>query len=151
MASNDGRDHDGRHLGQVFGEVLCRRHVFLLWVAGAFEAFGGAGHPLPCACHVQVGQRLLHSRFADHQPASARQVSTGRGLFGHVDAVENDLVVDASLEVEPPTHRSRRGEGVINSSDIDVHPPKLLFWKIRQQPNATCEHDGAGQQLISRQ
>ncbi|MFT5026910.1 MAG: hypothetical protein ACI9CV_001671 [Ilumatobacter sp.] len=71
-------------------------------------------------------------------------------MFGHVDAVENDLVVDASLEVEPPTDGPGRGEGVINSSDIDVHLPKLLFWKIRQQPNATCEHDGAGQQLISR-
>jgi hypothetical protein len=127
VAPDDGGDHNGRNVGQILGEVLRRRHVLFLRIAGAFEPVGSICHPLPGTGHVQIGQCLLQPRFADNQPAPARQISAGRSLLGHVDAVENDLVVNGSFQVEPPTDCPGCGEGVINCSNINVHTPELLF------------------------
>ena len=104
VSADDRRDDDGGDFGEMFGQVRGRRHHLLAWVAGAVKPLGGGGHERQRRLAIELAQLVLHPLFADDDPSSAAEVAAGRRLLGEIDAIEQQLVVDQSLEVEPPAH-----------------------------------------------
>ena len=74
---------------------------------------------------VQLAELVLHRLVAHDDPAPAAEVAAGRRLLGEVDAVEQELVVDRALEVEPAAHGAGRGEHLVDVGEgggvVDVH------------------------------
>ena len=80
----------------------------------------------------QGGLGLLIARFqphrsanspnlpTGHEPTAAGIVATGWRLFGQVDAVEDDLIGDRTIEVQPLAHRSGRREQVVDLVEIEA-------------------------------
>ena len=70
---------------------------------------------------VQLAELVLHGLVAHDDPAPAAEVAAGRRLLGEVDAVEQQLVVDRALEVEPAPHGAGRRQDLVDVAWIDVH------------------------------
>ena len=121
VAADDRGDDDGGHLGEVLGQVLRRRHHLLLRVAGAAQPLGGGGHERQRRLPVQLAELVLHGLVAHDHPAAAAEVAAGGRLLGEVDAVEQQLVVDRALEIEPPPHGAGRRQDLVDVAWIDVH------------------------------
>ena len=121
VAADDGRDDDGGDLGEMFGEVRRGCHHLLAGMAGALEPFGGGGHERQRGLAVELAELVLDPLLAHDDPSPAAEVAAGRCLLGEVDAVEQQLVVDRALEVEPPAHRSCRGEHLVDLGDVEAH------------------------------
>jgi hypothetical protein len=121
VAADDGRDDDGGNLGEEFGEVGGRCHHLLAGVAGSLEPFGGGGHERQRGVAVQLTQLVLDPLLAHDDPPPATEVAAGRGLLGEVDAVEQELVVDRTLEIEPSANRPRRGQHLVDLRDVEAH------------------------------
>ena len=121
MATDDRGDDDRGHLGEVLGQVLRRRHHLLLGVAGAAQPLGGGGHERQRRLPVQLAELVLHGLVAHDHPAAAAEVAAGGRLLGEVDAVEQQLVVDRALEIEPPPHGAGRRQHLVDVAWIDVH------------------------------
>ena len=126
VAADDRRDDDGGHLGEVLGEVRGRCHHLLAGVAGAPQPLGGGGHERQRRLAVELAELVLDRLVADDDPAAAAEVAAGRCLLGEVDAVEQQLVVDRSLEVEPPAHRTGRRQHLVDLGEVEVHAGTLL-------------------------
>ena len=105
VSADDGRDDDGGDFGEMFGQVRGRCHHLLARVAGAVQPLGGGGHERQRGLAIELAELVLDPLLADDDPSPAAEVAAGRRLLGEVDAVEQQLVVDRSLEVEPPTDR----------------------------------------------
>ena len=86
-----------------------------------WQPFGGGGHERQRGLAVELAELVLDPLVADDDPSPAAEVAAGRCLLGEVDAVEQQLVVDRPLEVEPPAHRSCRGEHLVDLGDVEAH------------------------------
>ena len=104
----------------MLGEVLGRCHHPLLGVAGAAQSLGDRGHEPERHVPVQLAEAILHRLVAHDDPAAAAEVAAGRGLLGEVDAVEQELVVDRSIEVEPSSHGPGRRQRFVDVAWVDV-------------------------------
>ncbi len=121
VAADDGRDDDGGDLGEMFGEVRRGCHHLLAGMAGALQPFGSGGHERQRRLAIELAELVLDPLLADDDPSPAAQVAAGRCLLGDVDAVEQQLVVDRSLQVEPPANRAGGGEHLVDLGDIEGH------------------------------
>ena len=63
---------------------------------------------------VQLAELVLDPLVAHDDPSPAAEVAAGRCLLGEVDAVEQQLVVDRALEVEPPADRACRRQHLVD-------------------------------------
>ena len=63
---------------------------------------------------VELTELVLHRLVAHDDPAAAAEVAARRGLFGEVDALEQQLVVDRPVEVEPAAHGAGGGQGLVD-------------------------------------
>jgi hypothetical protein len=121
VVPDDGRDDDGRDLGEMFGQVGGGCHHPLARVAAAVQPFGGGGHERQRSVAIQLAEPVLDPLVAHDDPSPAAEVAPGRGLLGEVDAVEQQLVVDRALDIKPPTNRAGSGEQFVNLGDVEGH------------------------------
>ena len=70
---------------------------------------------------VQLAELILHGLVAHDDPPAAAEVAAGRRLLGEVDAVEEQLVVDRAVEIEPAPHGTSRRQHLVDLAWIDVH------------------------------
>ena len=119
--SNRPGRHDGRNLGEMLGEVRRRGHHLLAGMAGALKPLRGGGHERQRGLAVELAELVLDPLVAHDDPSPGTEVATGRCLLGEVDAIEQQLVVDRALEVEPPAYCSCRGEHLVDLGDVEAH------------------------------
>ncbi len=136
----DDRDEDqGRHLGQVLGQVGGRGHDLLLRVPGPGQPPRALGHPRPGLLVVQVREGGSHRRVTDDDPAAAAQVPAGGGLLGDIDAVQQELVVHVAVQVQATPDRPRGGQGRVHLCGVDRHGSRIAR-RCRSSPG----RDGGG-------
>ena len=91
----------------------------LFGVAGAVEPPAGVDED---GAHfgVQLAELVLEFLVADHDPAAAGIVAARRRLLREVDALEDELVTDPAVEVEPLAHGPGGGEQAIHLVEIET-------------------------------
>ena len=85
------------------------------------QPFGGGGHERQRGVAIELAELVLDPLLAHDDPSPAAEVAAGRRLLGEIDAVEQQLVVDRSLEVEPSAHCACRGEHLVDLGDVEAH------------------------------
>jgi len=114
MAPENRGDHERRRPGDVLAEVTGTCHQPFVLVAAAFEPLRRLDDPVDSGRQVQLGHPVLGLLIPDDHPATAAVVASGRCLFGHIDAVEDDLVIDVPVEVEALAYAPGRHQRVIH-------------------------------------
>ncbi len=68
---------------------------------------------------VQTPERVLRFLVPNHDPATAGIVSAGGRLLGEVDALEDELIADPAIQVEPFAHGPCGREQAVHLIEIE--------------------------------
>ncbi len=67
---------------------------------------------------VKLGKALAQGRVSDHHKVPALAVGAAGGLSGDLQATLDHLGFHRSFQVEPLTHRARRGQQMVNDGEV---------------------------------
>lgn len=82
---------------------------------------GTAAQRLEIRVAVELAELSLHGWVSNNDPSPASEVAARGCLFGEINAIKKQLVVDGAFEIESTTHRPRGGENSVNLAGVRVH------------------------------
>lgn len=129
------RYDQNRHLRHVLREVL-RRSAYAL-LLGCTGDIRGRPRRLSRAARVlvEIGERPPRARVCHEQPPPRLGVGPSRSLQGDGQTVPDQIQGYGTVEIEPPSHSSCRGEQPIDRGQVEtggivvcIDHDQLLVW-----------------------